>query len=72
MFGLSLGLHVQPYCVDYSRTSSTGSSESLRVANAISDKLAQFQVALTHAWNKTDSPKVEPEYRELHVIRKNF
>ena len=29
-------------------------------------------MALTHAWNKTDSPKVEPEYTELHVIRKNF
>ena len=42
MFGLSLGLHVLPYCVDYSRTGSTGSSESLRLANAIRDKLAQF------------------------------
>ena len=39
MFGLSLGLHVLPYCVDYSRTDST---ESLRLTNAISDKLAQF------------------------------
>ena len=26
--------------------------------------LHSFQVALTHAWNKTDSPKVEPEYIE--------
>ena len=42
MFGLSLGLHVFPYCVDYSRTDSTGSPESLRLANAISDKLTQF------------------------------
>ena len=42
VFGLSLGLHVLPYCVDYDRTGSTGLSESLRLANAISDKLAQF------------------------------
>ena len=42
MFGLSLGLHVLPYCVDNSRTGSTGSSESLRLANVISDKLTQF------------------------------
>ena len=66
MFGLSLGLHVLPYCVDYSRTGSTGSSESLRLASWHS-----FQVALIHGWNKSDSPKVEPEYTELHVI-KNF
>ena len=39
MFGLGLGLHILPYFVDYSRT---GSTESLRLANAISDKLAQF------------------------------
>ena len=42
MFGFSLGLHVLRYFVDYSRTGSTGSSESLRLANAIRDKLAQF------------------------------
>ena len=42
MFGLRLGLHVLPYCVDYSKTGSTGSSESLRLANTIRDKLAQF------------------------------
>ena len=42
MFGLSLDLHVLLYFVDYSRTGSTGSFESLRLANAISDKLAQF------------------------------
>ena len=42
MFGLSIGLHVLHYCVDYSRTGSTGSSESLRLTNGISDKLAQF------------------------------
>ena len=42
MFGLSLGLHVLPYCVDYCRTGSTGSSESLQLANATNDKLAQF------------------------------
>ena len=42
MFGLSLDLHVLSYFVDYSRTGSTGSSESLRLAIAICGKLAQF------------------------------
>ena len=42
VFGLSLDLHVLSYFVDYSRTGSTGSSESLRLANAINGNLAQF------------------------------
>ena len=46
MFGLSLGLHVLPYYVDFSRTGSTGSSES----NAISDKLAQVVIGTVFKW----------------------
>ena len=48
MFGLSLDLHVLPYFVDYSRTGSGCALEQARLslcsvlANAISDKLAQF------------------------------
>ena len=46
MFGLSLGLHVLPYFVDYSRTCSGCALEqaylTMLLANAISDKLAQF------------------------------
>ena len=48
MFGLNLDPHVLPYFVDYSRTCSGCAleqarlTESLRMANAISDKLAQF------------------------------
>ena len=48
MFGLSFGVHVLPYFVDYSRTGSGCAlkqarlTESLLLANAISDKLPQF------------------------------
>ena len=77
MFGLSLGLHVLPYFVDYSRTGSCCALEQARLSLCgwqmrLVISWHSFQVALTHACNKTDSPKVEPEYTELHVIRKNF
>ena len=46
MFGLSLGLHVLPYFVDYSNTGYCCALEqarlSLRLSNAINDKFAQF------------------------------
>ena len=75
MFSLSLDLHVLPYFVDYSRTGSGCALEQAhlslccwRMRYVIS--WHSFQVALTHG--KHDSPKVESEYTELHVTRKNF
>ena len=55
----------------------TGSSESLLLANAISDKLAQFlsgsSPRLTrNAWNKTDSLKVESEYTKFRAEMRSW
>ena len=80
MFGLSLDRHVLPYFVDYSRTGSDCALEQARLSlccwqmRFISDKLAQFSSGSNTRMEQLekDSPKVEPEYTELHVIRKNF
>ena len=61
VFGLSLGLHVLPYFVDYSRTDSGCALEQARRSLAVGkcDVISwhSFQVALTHGKHDTYGTK---------------